>query len=396
MPRVLSLATLYPNAHVPRFGTFVARQMEALAAISGWEVVVINPIGTPPLAPGRYRALARAARDGHEGGVWVHRPRFMLIPALGGPINPWAIARATLPLARRLHAQRPFDLVDAQFFYPDGPAAARIAGALGLPLSIKARGADISYWGQRPCSRRQMQQADARAGGLLAVSEALAADMAAIELGRAGITIHRTGLDRQVFHPRRRAQCRAWLARELAILVGAHEPLLASVGALIARKGQELVIEALALMPAGQLVLVGAGPDRARLAALAGRLGLAGRVHFAGTLDHPQLAMVLGAADAMVLPSASEGLANAWVEALACGTPIIISEAGGAREVLDGRIPEAGRIVPREAGAIAAAATQMLAHPAGREQVARAAARFSWEANAQALAQHYQRLLGRG
>src|SRR5690606_11224015 len=127
-------------AHQPRFGPFVARQMEALAARGDWDVTVINPIGVPPLPFGRYRLLAKAAVTAVAGGVTVHRPRFGLLPAIGGPLNPRMICRAALPLARRLHALAPFDLVDAQFFYPDGPAAASIAAALGLPLSIKARG----------------------------------------------------------------------------------------------------------------------------------------------------------------------------------------------------------------------------------------------------------------
>ena len=95
MKRLLSLATLYPNAHRPRFGPFVARQMEALAARGDWDVTVLNPIGVPPLALGRYKALAEAAVTGVEHGVTVHRPRFTLVPAVGGPINPRMIARAT-------------------------------------------------------------------------------------------------------------------------------------------------------------------------------------------------------------------------------------------------------------------------------------------------------------
>ena len=131
MKRLLSIATLYPNPHQPRFGVFVARQMEALAARGDWDVTVINPIGAPPVAAGRYKPLLAAAVTGAEHGVTVHRPRFTLIPAVGGPFNPRMIVRAVLPLAQRLHALAPFDLVDAQFFYPDGPAAARIAGASG-------------------------------------------------------------------------------------------------------------------------------------------------------------------------------------------------------------------------------------------------------------------------
>jgi glycosyltransferase involved in cell wall biosynthesis len=287
---------------MPRFGTFVARQMEALAAQGQWDVVLINPIGTPPLALGRYAPLARAAVGGIEGGVTVLRPRFALLPAVGGPFNPAMIVRAVLPLARRLHAQQPFDLVDAQFFYPDGPAAARIAAELGLPLSIKARGADISLWGGKPYAIRKMRQAAAQAAGLLAVSGALADDMAAIGLPRGKITVHYTGLDRALFRPLGRGAMRAGLAERFGFALAPGEALLASVGALIARKGQAFVLRALAQLPGAQLALVGTGPDEGELRALARQLGLAQRVHFLGSLDHAALPQLLGAADAMVWP----------------------------------------------------------------------------------------------
>jgi teichuronic acid biosynthesis glycosyltransferase TuaC len=390
--RVLSLSTLYPNAAAPRFGTFVARSLEALAARGDWQVTLINPIGVPPIAIGRYRALKAAAMDGIEHGVEVHRPTFTLIPRVGGRINPALIARAVLPLARRLHAERPFDVVDAQFFYPDGPAAARVAGALGLPLSIKARGADIHYWGARPWAREQMVAAADQAAGLLAVCGALADDMAAIGLPAGKITLHYTGLDRDRFRPLQHAQLRRRLVRELGIALPDRAPVLVTVGALIPRKGQALVIDALADLPADAvLLLVGRGGDEAALRARARSSGVAERVHFLGGLDHDLLPLVLSAADAMVLPSASEGLANAWVEALACGTPLVITDAGGAREVVTA--PEAGRIVDRTAQAIAEGLRDLLDDPPQREAVAAMADRFSWQANAAALADYYESLL---
>ncbi|WP_335682290.1 hypothetical protein [Porphyrobacter sp. HT-58-2] len=155
MKHVLAISTLYPNPVNPRFGTFVARSLEALAKRGDWRVTLINPIGLPPLALGRYRPLADLPEVAGEGGVTIHRPRFTLIPRIGARRNAAAIARVVLPLVRRIHAEAPIDVLDAQFFFPDGPAAAIIAGEMGLPLSIKARGSDITFWGGRISQRRR-------------------------------------------------------------------------------------------------------------------------------------------------------------------------------------------------------------------------------------------------
>ncbi len=388
--RVLSLASLYPNPVQPRFGPFVARQMEALAKQGEWDVTVINPIGIPPIAFGRYNSLLPILGESVEHGVAVYRPRFTLIPKIGGPLNPWFIARAVLPLVRRLHAENPFSLVDAQFFYPDGPAAAMIARALGLPLSIKARGADIHYWGSRSYARKAMLAAGEQAAGLLSVSHALAQDMAALGLPKDKITIHYTGLDRDLFRPLQHEGLRKKLGDKLGIPLG-PEPLLSCVGALIPRKGQEFVIRALPDLPQAQLLLVGKGDDKERLKALAAKLDVIHRVHFLGTIDHDLLPIILSASDAMVLPSASEGLANAWVEALACGTPLVICDAGGAKEIVTDA--SAGRLVPRDAKAIAEGIKDLLANRPAPQDVAVHAERFSWRANAETLARHYEKLV---
>lgn len=385
--RLLSISTLYPNRQRPRFGTFVARSLEALARQEAWEVTVINPIGVPPIALGRYRALKNAAVDEVENGVSVHRPTFPLLPRIGGRINPAMIARSILPLARRLHAEAPFDMVDAQFFYPDGPAAHQIARALGLPLAIKARGADIHYWGGRPYARKAMIRSAESADLLLAVCGALAGDMETLGMPPAKIALHYTGLDRDRFRPLDHVGLRRRIAGELGIALPDNVPLLATLGALVERKGQRLVLSALESLPDAHLLLVGEGPDEAALGNQAKIRGVADRVHFLGSVDHDLLPLLLSAADVMVLPSASEGLANAWIESLACGTPIVISDVGGAREVVTGR--NAGLIVERDAGSIAAGVADLLAAPPAADAVAAAAHRFSWQENARTLGRYY-------
>lgn len=396
MKHVLALSTLYPNAVNPRFGTFVARSLEALVKRGDWRVTVVNPIGLPPLALGRYRPLAELAPVSEDGGIIIHRPQFTLIPRIGARRNATAIARAALPIVRRIHAETPIDVLDAQFFFPDGPAAAEIARGLGgiggPPLSIKARGSDISFWGEYGFARDQMQAAARTATALLAVSQDLAGQMAAMGMAADKITVHYTGLDRDRFRPFGHTQLRGQLSRELGFALPDNAPVLACVGALIERKGQGIAIEALKDIPGARLVLIGKGEDEARLRALAGSRGVTDRVHFAGSIDHDLMPLILSAADVMVLPTVAEGLANAWVEALACGTPVVTSDVGGARELIT--CDTAGRLVARNADAVAAGVNAVLNNPPAREAVAALTEAFSWEANAAGLAAHYERLVG--
>jgi len=386
--RVLSISTLFPNPARPAFSGFIGNQMATLVRQGDVDVTMLAPIGLPPWplsmrAP--YAALAAVpGRSSITGAVALH-PRFKLIPLVGGNSNPGRLSAALLPLVRQLHAERPFDLVDAQFFFPDGPAAARIAREINVPLTIKARGSDIYLWGARPAARAQILAAGRQAVQLLAVSAALKRDMVALGLPEDRIAVHYTGLDHARFHPVPRAEAQKTLGLSSV-------PLLIATGALVPVKGHALAIEALAELPEATLALAGTGPDEARLRALARRLNLLERVRFLGQVSHSELPLWLAAADALVLPSAREGLANAWVEALACGTPLIIPDIGGAREVVT--VPSAGRIVARNPAAIAAAVRALLADPPAQEDVAAHAARFTWERNAEELSAHYRRAAG--
>jgi teichuronic acid biosynthesis glycosyltransferase TuaC len=385
MLRVLTIATLFPNAARPTLGVFVARQTQALAARPGVAVEVVAPVGLPlwplPLHP-HYAPLRALPLSEEWQGLTVHRPRYRVWPKLGQAGTARRMAEALLPVLRRIRERFPFDVIDAEFFWPDGPAAMRLAAALGVPFSVKARGSDIHLWGARPGIRGQLIEAGHAAAGMLAVSAALKADMAALGLPADRIKVHHTGIDLDRFRPVDRAAAKAAL--------GVEGPLLVAAGALMERKGQDIAVTALERLPGVTLILVGDGPARARLERRARPFG--DRVRFLGRQPHEMLPALLGAADAMVLPTVSEGLANVWVEALACGTPVVTSDVGGAREVIDRA--GAGRLVPREPAAIAAAVAEILAAPPDPAEVRKAAEKFRWEKNGAELAAHLQGLAG--
>lgn len=380
MLHVLTLSTLFPDATRPTFGPFVERQTLGLAAHPDVDLRVVAPIGIPPLGAlhPRYRGLVQLPRVETWQGLTVHRPRFTHIPGVGGGWDARALVRALRGPLTEIHATFPFDVIDAQFFWPDGPAAVALGREFGVPVSIKARGADIHYWGQNSATAAQVIAAGKAANGMLAVSSAMKADMVALGMPGDRITVHYTGIDKGVFAVRDRDAAKASLA-----ITG---PLIVSVGALIPRKGQGFVIDALPALPGATLVLIGKGEDESALRAKATALGVANRVRFMGALPQAMIADWLAAADVMALPSASEGLANAWVEALASGTPVITCDVGGAGELIDR--PEAGRLVTRDADQIGAAVRELLTKPPARAAVAATVDRFSWDANTDALYAH--------
>jgi len=389
MLRVLTLSTLFPDATRPNFGIFVERQTRELAARPGIDLRVVAPVGLPPGPFSRirhYRPLAALPADEAWNGLTVHRPRFTTLPGTGGRYHVAALRRALIPLLDRLYDDAAFDVIDAEFFFPDGPAAVALGKRYGVPVSIKARGADIHHWGHG-VTAGQIRRAGQAADGLLAVSGAMKADMAAIGMPPDRIHVHHTGVDLDHFIPcpDRSLARAAWRVR------GA---LIVSIGALIQRKGHDIVIDAAAALPDASLLIAGDGPERGALQARLDRQGLSGRVRLLGPVRHQDLPALLAAADVMALASASEGLANAWVEALACGTPVVVPAIGGAREVVTTRA--AGRIVERTSGGFAAGIAALLAEPPPQEETRSAARHFTWPANADALEAHLKRLVAAG
>jgi len=386
MLRVLILSTLFPDASRPNFGIFVERQTLGLAAREGVALQVIAPLGIPPwplAALGRYRPLAELPVREKWKDLDVHRPRFRNLPGTQGRFHAAMLARALVPLLARIRRDFPFDAINAEYFFPDGVAAVALGRRFGVPVAVKARGSDIDHWARSPATAAQVIGAGCAADGLLAVSDALRTDMIALGMPGERIQCIHTGVDLARFAPADRAAAKAAL--------GVPGPLVASVGALIPRKGHATVIEAVAALPGVHLHIAGEGPERARLEAQVTRLGLGGRVRLLGSVPHAQLHQLLAAADVMALASRFEGLANAWLEALASGTPIVVPDIGGARQVVRG--DAAGRIVEPRPEAFAAAIAELLAAPPAPAAARAAAEPFTWEANGAALHRFLRRLV---
>lgn len=373
--RLLTFSTLFPDSARPSHGVFVENRLRHLVASGQATSTVLAPVPWFPSTNPRFGAYARFAavpRFEHRHGLDVHHPRYLVIPRFGMNLAPHLLYAAARPaLARLIRAGLQFNAIDAHYLYPDGVAAIWLGQHFNKPVVITARGSDVTELPDFPTPNRLIRAAIRSAAHLIGVSSALCDRM--IELGAdpAKVTTLRNGVDISVFHPTDRAADRAAL--------GLTRRTLISVGHLIPRKRNHLTIEALAELPDVDLLLVGDGPERPRLEALAAERGLAARVRFLGARPHHELKRYYTAADAMVLASSREGWANVLLESMACGTPVIASNIPGNPEVV--QTQAAGRITADNSPAsFAAAIRDLFATEPDRAATLAYAQPFSWTA----------------
>jgi UDP-glucose:(heptosyl)LPS alpha-1,3-glucosyltransferase len=158
--------------------------------------------------------------------------------------------------------------------------------------------------------------------------------LARYPLEPARVRVISNGVDLEHFNPGRRAGEGAALRRELGIAPEA--PLVLFLGTGYGRKGLGALLEAfpavLAAEPRARLAVVGYDSAAARYAALAGRLGIDGATHFLGGRGDPEVCYA--AADVFALPTRYDPFANATLEALASGLPVLTTAANGGSELL--------------------------------------------------------------
>jgi glycosyltransferase involved in cell wall biosynthesis len=163
---------------------------------------------------------------------------------------------------------------------------------------------------------------------------------------------------------------------------------------LIELKGFHFAIEALVMLPEFDLVIAGDGPKERALRQLAVSLGVDDRVRFLGHVDQTLLRDYFAAADAFVLMSSREGIANVIMESMASGTPVLATAVWGAPEIL--RVPEAGRLIKeRSAEALAKEVRALTQSLPDRRATRRYAEQFTWAQTTQDHLAVYESVLGK-
>ncbi len=392
--RLLTFSTLFPHRGRPNHGIFVENRLRHLLSTGMATSTVVAPVPWFPSRSPRWGARwgewarhAQAERVETRAGLTVRHPRYLLAPRVGMVTAPAALFAAGALEIKRLAARgHRFEAIDAHYIYPDGVAAVALGRAFGKPVVLTARGSDVTLYPKFAAPRRMIEWAMHEAAHLIAVSGGLKQAMVALGAPAEKITVLRNGVDLDGFRPVNGHPLReSW---------GAKGPVLLSVGHLIERKGHHLAIEALTGLPEWTLVIVGEGPERGRLSALAERIGVGSRVIFCGTQPHSSLAGYYSAADLLILASSREGWANVLLESMACGTPVVASNIPGNPEVVQARA--AGVVVQENTPSCFAAAIRDLSadHPTPAE-TRTYAEDFSWDATSAGQLQVFRDIVSR-
>lgn len=392
--RVVVLSSLFPSDARPAAGLFVRERMFRLARHR--PVLVVSPQPWFPLQglirrlrPG-YRPMAAA--EERQRGVRVYYPRFFSLPGVGRCLDGFFMGLATWWLLKRLQRREALQLIDSHFAYPDGYAATWAGRRLGVPVCITLRGTEVPL--SRTLLRRGlMRRALLHADRVFAVSDSLRRLAVALGVPAERTRVVGNGVDAECFRPVDRHQARA------ALGLPADAKVLVSVGALVERKGFHRVIELLPRLrerfpTLRYLVVGGASPEgdcSAMLREQVRRLGLEEVVSFLGPLPPEELKLPLSAADVFVLATSNEGWANVFLEAMACGLPVVSTRVGGNEEVVCRE--DLGCLVPfGEPGAMRSALEQALARDWDRAAIRRYAEDNTWDTRVQVLREEFERL----
>ena len=303
-------------------GCFIAesnKQLEQFGVTSS--VIAVSPIHYPRKAS---NPLAPAA--------WVRYPQ---IPGNLGlsSAGRWLYARL-LTEVPRLRRERPIDVIHAHAALPCGHAAALLSRHLKIPFVVTLHGLDVfntCFLGGVPAQwrRRASIHVYRAARMVICISRRVQSLLRDGMQEDVRSTVVYNGTDTNFFSP----------------VPGGTPPRqeeeILSVGSLLVGKGHELVLRAIRQLadscPHVRCRIIGEGSDRARFEALARELGIAQRVQFEGRKSRAEVADAMRDCSVFVLPSRYEGLGCVYLEAMACGKPVIACRGQGIDEIIEHR-----------------------------------------------------------
>ncbi|MGC1374502.1 MAG: glycosyltransferase [Candidatus Sulfotelmatobacter sp.] len=315
---ILTLTPFYPSEASEVNGCFVAESLTELNARGVLSsVMAVDSI---------YHA--RRISNVLYPAEWIRYPQ---LPGNFGLASAGTfLSTALFAKIKRLHQHSPIHLIHSHSALPCGHAAKLISQRLGIPIVVTIHGLDVfnscfegglaARW-RRKASIHVYQHARK----VICISQKVRQLLIDTMGPEINAEVVYNGTDSALFAPRVKIE-------------PTLRPSILMVGNLLAGKGHDLVIRAIARLqdshPDVQCDIIGEGADRNRFASLAENLGISDRVHFLGRRSRSEVAQAMRNCTIFVLPSRYEGLGCVYLEAMSCAKPVIACEGQGIAEII--------------------------------------------------------------
>jgi len=375
---ILICTSIFPNSAEPSRGIYIFNQVRALGKHCRIKVIAPVPYFPKWLPLRGYGMFSRIPQRETMDTLDVLHPRAIVVPKVGRLLNGITYYLALSRAFERVREHFTPDVLLAYWAYPDGYASTMLARDLGVPVVVGARGHDVNNARPSGLRGRMVVKTLDRADRLMAVSAAMKERMTSFGIDPRKIAVVPNGLD-SIFVPEDREVARGQAG--LSAQKGGEKTIL-FCGRLSPEKGVDVLLDAAKLLDSRgipfYLLLVGDGPMRKTLRVHAARLGLEGKVRFAGEVPPQKVPALMNSSHVLCLPSHSEGWPNVVMEALGCGVPVVASRVGGVPEILSK--PGSGLMVPAgDREALADALGQALKKTWDRSTVRAAVAGRTWD-----------------
>ncbi len=334
--KILAISYLFPNLEKPNHGIFVYNRLNAMANYA--DITVINPIPWSPLHSfiDKYKHLRNIPAKTQRGNLTIYHPRYLSIPGYVKGVEIPTYRSAVKKVINEIGFD--FDLIDLHWTFPDLPTGDYLSNEYNVPYRLTLRGMEAFHRQDRDIRERTVARYLGKVDYIISLSEEMADFSDKIANTKCKTKVVRNGVDTAAFFYKDKSECRT----KLGISTG-HNIIL-GVGALIHRKGFDVVINALkdiistAALKNTHLYILGAdgaeGDYRKELRKLVSDLQLNEHVHFKGAVPNDQLIDWYNASDIFCLSSRGEGSPNVLTEALSCGCPAVATRVGSVPEIM--------------------------------------------------------------
>lgn len=367
-PRIAVSTHLFPSSSTILSGPWVAEQVDALAAHADITVLAALRDCTP-------------SDEVRPSGVHVSYRPTRILPGAGRAALLSSFLRYHQVALKYFSTMSPHpELIHAHFGFPDAVVVARVARKLEIPWVATLHGDDaFSLLGRSDPLGSMMRSALSTASTILCVSKAMAEVVCRDLRGFSSIKVIPNGYDGSLF----------------SISTNEREGFL-FVGTLTAVKNIDLLLHAYSqLDKPPRLTIAGEGVQELELRTLTSQLDIEGSVTFAGVQGRDDVAALMKRAQALIIPSSSEGFGLVAAESLACGTPVVASRVGGLPEILAGA--HSGILVePNSIDALVLGLRQVLGCTWNPALVAAGSGALPWGHRAAEIAQIYSETLKGG